>query len=84
MSAESGEGGGFWNKLQSFFGVNNDSNNPNSNSIPEGYPNNLGEELDEIVVQGTRKQNWFQRNFSIEKLVSDWKKIKENYWGESF
>ena len=29
----SAEGGGFWNKLQSFFGVNNDSNNPNSNSI---------------------------------------------------
>lgn len=31
-----------------------------------------------IVIEKDRKPNWFQTNLSIEKLTSDWKKIKEN------
>jgi len=70
MSAENGDGGGFWNKLKSFIGIS-------STEKPTQYADDGSEILDEVVVSANRKPNWVQRNFSKDKLVNDWKNIKE-------
>src|SRR5690554_2766126 len=73
MSAENGDGGGWisrtWNNAKSLF---SSSENSQTNSSPIGHT-----ELDEVAVDADRKPNWVQRNFSKDKLVNDWKNIKE-------
>ncbi len=79
MSAEGG-GGGLWSKIinsaKSFLGIN-------SNEKPAASPIDHTE-LDEITISANRKPNWFQRNFSKDKLSNDWKNIKERSGGNHF
>src|SRR5690606_17228540 len=66
MSAENSDGGGWlsrtWNKAVSFFSSPNEPDmEPMEHTV-----------LDEIVISVDRKRpNWFQRNFSKEKLSND-------------
>lgn len=71
MSAQDPEGGGFWNNLRSFFGMSS-TEKPAQQHIDDGSTL-----LDKIVI-GTKSRNWFQRNFSSDKLSNDFKNIKEN------
>src|SRR5690554_3487045 len=74
MSAENNDGGGWlnraWNNVKSIFSSSND---PSTTSSPIEHT-----ELDEITINANRKPNWFQRNFSKNKLANDWENMKEN------
>lgn len=74
MIAENSDGGRWlnraWNNVKSIFSSSND---PSTTSSPIEHT-----ELDEITIIANRKPNWFQRNFSKNKLANDWENMKEN------
>lgn len=72
MSAEGpGDGGGFWNKVRSFFGMS-------SIEKPQQDIDDGSTVLDEIVIPASKKPSiWKRMGFSKDKISRDWKDIKE-------